>query len=280
VTRQNSQGISTPASVTVRLSAGKHLAASDRERLWKGLERFVNCGDTEDDYWALSQAFWGFWPMMIYHLPLLDCRIFESQENNKPIAPFSAAEVEEDRPRSLSWAPECHKLFLFYRDTLRDVWSGKETKAWFPGGRAEFLLGLTDLNEKARQQVEQRSPSPDLDSPFELYESWDHIVACFPTASVEAEHRLEMVWDHGAFLLAPISDFQKAFYMLFRQSWRARVCPRCNMSFVARKPKQTFCGTVCSAGSRLASKRKWWSNVGAKRRENSLNRNHIERKHR
>jgi hypothetical protein len=38
------------------------------------------------------------------------------------------------------------------------------------------------------------------------------------------------------------------------------------MFFIARTPKQMFCGTSCSAGSRLASKRKWWKRVGAKNR--------------
>jgi hypothetical protein len=44
------------------------------------------------------------------------------------------------------------------------------------------------------------------------------------------------------------------------------VCPRCAAYFVARKPKQKFCGTGCSAGSRLDSNRSWWNRVGAKLR--------------
>jgi hypothetical protein len=278
MTRRNSQGFWTPGKATVRFPSGMRLAASERERLWKGLERFVNCGDSESDYRALSQAFWGFWPMLLCHLPLQDSRIFESLESDEPLVPLSDAELEQDKPTMLNWDANCHKLFLFYRDTLRDVWSGKETTDWFDGGRAEFLLGLNDLNEKARQQAEQRAPSPKLDSPFELYESWSEIVAYFPTAEVIGEHKFEMIWDRGAFSLAPIGDFQKAFYMLFRQSWRARVCPRCKMFFVARRPKQRFCGTVCSAGSRLASKRKWWRSVGTKNRSRAANLRQSRRK--
>jgi hypothetical protein len=241
------------------------LARAERDRLWKGLERFVNCGDSMDDYRALSRAFWEFWPMLMYHFPLQDDRIFESLEANEPIRPLTSLEFENDKPQVLLWEHGCHDLFLFYRDVLRCVWSGATTFFWIEGGRPEFLLGLDDLNEAARREAEDGYCS-ELHCPRGLYDAWSEIMNYFPTAKPIEGIRFGMIWKQGEFCLNTANDFQKAFYMLFRQSWRARVCPRCELFFVAQRPKQAFCGTVCSAGSRLASKRKWWRSVGAKRR--------------
>ena len=166
---------------------------------------------------------------------------------------------------SLAWHPACHKLFLLYRDTLRVVWrpdSASPGPSWLYGFSHEFLLGLTDYNEEAKGGG-LRFLTP---WPAALERAWGDILGGFPTAAVEGRVEISMLWGVGDLSLVPQNDFQRAFYLLFRQSWRARVCPRCNMFFVARRPRQIFCGTVCSAGNRLASKRKWWNRAGAKRR--------------
>ena len=280
--RRNSQGFWAPGGATVRFPVRMRLAPAERERLWKGLERFVNCGDSEGDYQALGRAFPDIWPIDISHFP--------NQESIAPaIRSIGASETldsERDDPKgisdeelasvhrtdSLNWHRLCHPLFSFYRNTLRDLWSGKEEATWFGGGNEEFLLGLSDLNDETRKEVKQGSVGllANLLLPFKLYETWQGILSQFPTAFPEGRHVLGMLWSRGDFYLVPRNDFQRAFYLLFRQSWRARVCPRCKMFFVARRPKQTFCGTVCSAGSRLASKLKWWRKKGAPKRTAQL----------
>ena len=147
------------------------------------------------------------------------------------------------------------------------MWSGNEQTDWFGGGREEYLLGISDLNERALEGARSDAPWDLFGAPLELHESWQRILKPFPTAAELGPIRVRMLWSYGDFSLVPRNDFQRAFYLLFRQSWRARACPRCKAFFVARRPKQKFCGTVCSAGSRLASKRKWWRS----RRRNSAN---------
>ena len=197
----------------------------------------MNCGDSENDFQAIGRAFPDFWPVRI-----------------------------ENEGERLDWHRACHILFLFYRDLLRDLWRGNQQIAWLGANREEVLLGLSDENERVCQHVKQGGSLADLSLPFDLHGAWQQILAQFPNALVEKGPRLQMRWRYGEFVLVPHNDFHRAFYLLFRQSWRARVCSGCKTLFIARKPKQKFCGTQCSAGSRLASMRKWWNRVGAKKR--------------
>jgi hypothetical protein len=250
---RNSQEFWSPGDFTLRLKFAVHLAASEQERLWKGLERFVNCKDDPDSFQGLGLAFPAFWPVRIYYYPESEAHV-----------------GEQSVPESLTWHPACHRLFLCYRDTLREVWSGK-------GGiqrRAlrAFLLGLTDWNRAACSEA-GGVPTRYFGESFsgKLDSGWWHILRSVPTA-YPVQTSLPMLWENGTICIdlrdleIRRNDFAKACFSVFRKSWRARVCRRCGVRFVARKPKQLFCGTDCSAGSRLASKRKWWKRTGAARR--------------
>lgn len=275
---QKTQPWWVPSGATFQLPPRMRLAPAERETLWKGLERFANCGDSLANYKGFGRAFPDFWPVKVWHYPnqtpstpppilgsiSIDEPELSEEESSRKIA-------HESQTESLAWDPACHKLFLLYRDTLKQVWSGKQTiKAggvpWRTDTSAcEFLLGLTDYNVEARKSA-PGGLHLSLVWPVALGFAWERILSQFPTAVDEGRVRIGMLWKQGDFSLVPNNDFQRAFYLLFRQSWRARVCPRCKIFFVARKPKQVFCGTVCSAGSRLASKRKWWKRVGSKQR--------------
>lgn len=295
--KQTAQSLWAPSGATLRLPPRMRLAPAERERLWKGLERFVNCRDSEGDYQALGYAFRDFWPVDIWHYPNQEgVPIFPPELTPGTIraiikGELSEAEIKqvewESQTQSLNWHPACHRLFLFYRDTLREVWRGERQTirledehlttladlahpsplGWMGGHTHEFLLGLTEYNEEAQEVGKRKEFDLSLIRPFALDHAWQEILDRFPTVAVEGRVEISMLWGIGDFSLVPHNDFQRAFYLLFRQNWRARICPRCKMFFVARKPKQTFCGTGCSAGNRLASKRKWWNRVGAKRRE-------------
>jgi hypothetical protein len=299
MSQQKEQDFWVPSGATLRLPPRMRLARAERERLWKGFERFVNCGDSETDYQALGRAFPDFWPVEIWHYPNYRAPV-PPPILGRIVAPLPHDLSDEEQLKkwkhegkmeSLNWHPACRKLFLFHRDTLREVWRGerptiryeddrKTTLAafahlsplgWFGGPAHEFLLGLTDYNEEARDSATRDSATNggyalNLTRPVALDSAWQDILDKFPTAAVRSRVEIRMLWGIGDFSLVPHNDFQRAFYLLFRQNWRARVCPRCKMFFVARKPKQIFCGTGCSAGNRLASKRKWWNRVGAKRR--------------
>lgn len=251
-----------PGGSTLRLPPALRLANVDKERLWKGLERFVNCGDSIRDFHDLGRAFPGFWPVGIQYKP----------DSNEVFG------------RPLAWHTACHGLFRCYRDALRDVWKGI-TGPWHVP--ANFLLGLTDLNKVAFKPRKSDKYRLVFDSLLcNLRPAWREIHREFATAAPTGNVSVGMLWERGEFYLdlsdAGGNEFVKAFYLLFRQSWRARVCPRCKVFFVALGPKQTFCGTSCSAGSRNASKLKWWRSVGeqrrARHREKSLKRDIGERK--
>jgi hypothetical protein len=286
VSRRGSQDYWVPGGATLLLPPRMRLAASELERLWKGLERFANCDDSDEQYRALGRAFPEFWPADIQYFPNQEPDASESTaigpiprlgESLLELPPLNTPALEEisdeeiarlSRTESLNWNPVCHRLFRIYRDTLRFTWQGEqESTGWLVGGEPEFLLGISDWNERAHEDAKNRN-FPIIPSlyPYELYCAWESILDRFSTAWVEGQVHVQMLWREGDFYLAPRNDFERAFYRLFRESWRARMCARCKMFFVARRPKQMFCGTVCSAGSRLASKRKWWKRVGAKRR--------------
>jgi hypothetical protein len=244
-----------------------------------GLESFVNCGDSAADYEALAHNWLDFWPLSILHWPYYD-----AQNAGFRFDPISLDEQlekweDKDKTETLAWHPFCRELFLFYRDSLRTVWRGTHVM-----GEDEFLLGLTDLNEEACKLAKNGGPDLTLLIPLELDLAWRVIVKQFPTAIPESRVQIGTLWKRGDFSFIPDNnDFQKAFYLLFRQSWRARVCPRSKRFFVARKPKQIFCTTRCSAGNRNASKRSWWKRVGAKRRakqRRAVSKNSRERKSR
>jgi hypothetical protein len=256
------------------------LAQAERERLWKGLERFVNCPDSLDEFQALGKAFPDFWPVEIHGQPLA-VNALRQRLDPSPI-------VSGD----LAWHPLCHELFLVYRDMLRALWS-REPGSWLYGG---FLLGIEASNERVVLEIkdstsfkvgrgQELSLSDSLAWPLRSYpklvRAWQQILARVSVTNVTSVPVYPR-WPQSGFGVAPQNDFQRAFYYLHLESWRARVCPRCRMFFVARRGKQVFCGTSCSAGSRLASKRKWWKRVGTKRRASQRQtiprRNRTERK--
>ena len=314
-----SQRFLSYARATGRLHGSLRLATAERERLWKGLERFVNCGDTLEDFQALGRAFPSFWPAETenHDEKLAERGPFWNEETQEYVAteaelPAGARIQQIVKYATLGWNPCCHKLFLFYRDILRAVWSGKQFPhyAGWEGATEQFLLGLIDYNSMAIRRLRAllRSgwtpapgPSGSIDysrmtidslpgeqgsgwtrrmDPLEAI--WSEILRQFPQANSDISTTIRLYWKNGDFRLTTYNDFVTAFFLLFIQNWRARICPRCEMFFVARKPKQRFCSTLCSAGSRLASKRKWWNRVGATRRKRRgkliRNRVHRERK--
>jgi len=264
--RSGSQWFRTLGRGTRRLPLPMRLARGEGERLWKGLERFVNCGDSVSDYQALGRAFPDFWPVDVSHT--FDLRKETRAPGDVGAPALGPGKFDFLRQESLNWHGVCYKLFLFYRDVLRDTWSARKPAPWPHGNREKVLLGLDGFIREAWKGVKQfREECPEYQiRPRALHEAWEEILRPFPSASPAGPVELETRWESGDLYLVPQNAFQSAFYRLFQQSWRARVCPRCKMYFVARRPKQTFCGTVCSAGSRLASKRKWWNRVGVKRR--------------
>jgi hypothetical protein len=73
---------------------------------------------------------------------------------------------------------------------------------------------------------------------------------------------LDVDWEEGVFRYRGACDFQRALYLLFRESWRARVCEKCRTKFIARRFAQKYCSTECSGSMQRELKQKWWSEHG------------------
>lgn len=85
---------------------------ADVKRLWNGLERFVNTGDSLEDYGVLRKAWPTFWPVAI-----------------------------ETRGRSFAWSDEAHPLFIFYRNVLRGLWA-RDPATSTNGTYVNLLFGI------------------------------------------------------------------------------------------------------------------------------------------
>jgi hypothetical protein len=74
-------------------------------------------------------------------------------------------------------------------------------------------------------------------------------------------------WDKADFVYIGACDFQRALYLLFRESWRARVCRKCPTKFIAKRAAQKYCSTVCSLAAQLEHKNNWWKKNGGEWRK-------------
>src|SRR5262249_16058046 len=73
-------------------------------------------------------------------------------------------------------------------------------------------------------------------------------------------------WRTGTFRYEPATEFQAAVHMLFRQSWRAKVCPRCGRHFIGDKPAQSYCSSACYGSVKRDRDLQHWRTVGDLRR--------------
>jgi hypothetical protein len=70
-------------------------------------------------------------------------------------------------------------------------------------------------------------------------------------------------WTSGTFRYEPNTNFRRALYALFRQSWRAKVCPQCKRYFIADKPPQRYCSTKCYGIAKRGRDLEFWRTMGS-----------------
>jgi len=126
---------------------------------------------------------------------------------------------------------------LKYPYWLKQIWWGGETNPYL-----HILLGLEPTPDRKAEGTPEEAWVADLRSiiPVEFYADWDE----------------------GIFRYQGGCDFQRALYLLFRESWRARVCEKCNANFNARRAAQKYCSTDCSESVQRELKLKWWADHG------------------
>jgi hypothetical protein len=191
------------------------------------LERFANTSDTLEQYRALGKAWGSFWP----------------------------SKLQTDDAQVLNWLDECHGIFLVYRDALRRVWPAD------PRVLKEDSLSFLLCLDNALGRVERGEIiTGDLSR---LNGAWQELIARYPGAYQLSYPFVGPIWGSGDFFYSPLNDFQIAVYLLFRESWRAKVCLRCSQYFVAQKPAQLYCSSACSNAAHQAQALNYWRAKGA-----------------
>lgn len=227
---------SSPTNPTSFEKPSNGLARASKRSLNYALERFANLSD----YLSDLQDFEANWPDF-YPLVLQD----------------AMGQIH-------GWTPLSGGLVYWYRDMLRHFWVGATQ-----GNEFWFLLGMAPPREylhweEARALDREAITSEDLlerEYLAQLQRHWsgegDPLFGLtFRLA------RLAPNWGMGEFQYEPQNDFQRAVYLLWRQSWRAKVCRRCGKYFVADKPPQFYCSSKCYGEAKKDRGSKWWAEHG------------------
>lgn len=204
-----------------------------------GLERFVNTGDSLENYQAFGKAFPSFWPLLL----------------------------RDETGKDLSWVPEAHQLFLVYRDLLRRFWT-RDRDTSRESGCAYFLFGLLS-REEMQQLLAGNKILPGTGLGLHLEKAIDVLRnSCPGLRATPGDSALFFPdWSTGTIAYVSRMDFQMAAWALFRESWRAKVCPKCSTYFLAAKPAQMYCSVNCSTDAHRASSLGWWRQKGSKKRK-------------
>lgn len=128
-----------------------------------------------------------------------------------------------------------------YPEWLNQIWCGGETDPYL-----EIMLGV------------KPTPRPDELCPEDVHQASIRSITAVDFA---------LDWTTGRIRYRGACDFQRALYLLYRESWRARVCEKCDACFIAKREGQRYCSTDCSEAMQREVKRKWWTDHGKEWRE-------------
>lgn len=234
------------AQTTIAKTTANRRAGEERERLFAGLEIFVNAADSEEEFSKLQTQVPTFWP-----LPLR--------------GPFGPRGL--DQP--LEWPSGGQPLFRAFRDYLRRLWRSDfygDDGVMMDGRYLEYVLGLETryMANPPEGLVDATLPDQAFRVGWVALQSKHKGAYCARPASVLPQ------WRNGKFEYFGSNDFQRAVYLLLTESWRARVCRRCGRYFIADKAAQMFCSTPCSNQSKLEIGRRYWLEKGITLRDQRI----------
>lgn len=207
------------------------LAPHERARLFAGLENFVNAGDGLEDYQAFASQWPTFWP-----------------HGTQPI----------------SWSDKAHGMFLDYRDKLRTLWRGDPEAQ--RSGILAYLLGIVEPSDFINREYIPE----DVDALWLEQQTSTTLTAykrLLPGWKWQTHSMVFPVWGQATFHYFPRGDFETSLWVLFGESWRARICGQCKRYFIADKPAQVYCSTRCYGDAKRGQKREWWKRAGRTRRK-------------
>jgi hypothetical protein len=202
----------------------------DRSKLFRALQEFAIMGEDAENWKHFRRRWPDFFPEDEYNK--VTGLMPEVQSSTLTLSfPDS-----EDGPDS-GLSPSIQS----YPSWLKQIWRGGETEPYL-----EIMLGV------------RLTPQPD--------ESWpENAPATYLRSIAPLEFALD--WTTGRIRYRGMCDFQRALYLLYRESWRARVCEKCDACFIAKREGQKYCSTDCSEEMQREVKRKWWAEHGKAWRE-------------
>jgi len=210
-------------------------SSDEKERLFAALENFANMGDDVEDYRAFGRK----WPSMF---------------------PVKFADDEAGQPPP--WCDECHALATEYRNYLREVWKLDRETAQFDN----YLSILFALHGGGVRVVE-RGVKDTISEQITLWvEAWRKIGAVYPLAQTRS-NPIFPNWAERTFEFLARNDFQRAVFLLFRESWRARNCIECGAYFIAEKAARMYCRPACSARAKQERDMEFWNRIGSAKRK-------------
>jgi len=234
------------ATVAIPVSFSRaRISRTERERLFAKLERFVNLGDSVEDFRTFESQDSEFLPFVGYdetRQELTHTR--ESGQERREVLESELADLigpEPAKPLSV------HERVLEYRNALRMLWvgCGGPRSARACAKHLEFLLDLHGVGE----------------TPFAAYgppPSARHVT--WPGTTLMPD------WWSGKFLLFCALDFPRAICLLWEERWRAKTCGDCQRYFVAAKPATKFCSSKCAGEARRKRDLDYWHEHGKKER--------------
>jgi hypothetical protein len=136
-------------------------------------------------------------------------------------------------------------------------------------------LGMTAGATARARALAQVQPNPVLRKRDALRLIWrsdeyanDYLRLLLYSSSSTTD-RVEFNWKRGEIVYQPKDDFEKAVYVLFRNSALAKVCENegCPAPyFIATRSTQRYCSPDCAAIFQQKWKLDWWKRVGSKKR--------------
>lgn len=197
----------------------------DRSKLFRALGEFVIMGGGADSWKHFRRRWPNFFPPDEYDRitgPMPDLQSYMLVLS----LPVSECGGKEGRSPSIQEYPRW----------LAHIWRGGETDPYL-----EIMLGV------------RPTPKPEDLNPEDVQQALIRSIAALDFA---------LDWNTGRIRYQGACDYQRALYLLFRESWRARVCEKCDVCFIAKREGQRYCSTDCSEEMQREVKRKWWAEHG------------------
>jgi hypothetical protein len=207
----------------------------DRPKLFRALEEFAMIEGDADSWKHFRRRRPDFFPEDEYNK--VTGLMPELRKSEELASILTIAFPDSDKCPDDDSSPSIRS----YSYWLNQVWRGGETDPYL-----EIMLGVR--------------PTPmakDL-CPEDVHQASIRSIKAYDFA---------LDWTTGRIRYRGMCDFQRALYLLFRESWRARVCERCDACFIAKREAQKYCSTDCSEEIQREVKRKWWAERGKALRE-------------